>query len=264
MTVPGGAVTLDEMELESEAGKEPVVEKPNFQDMKLDGDDVPELLRGKSVADALRTVDTMAQSLRMSETERQALRARIDSTPVPQAVEEEPVWDREKLREMYEQDPIAAMEAMGNHLSDNLNRHFETRLQPLANGTVIAAEQAAKQRYETEFSMFGDQIEQFKKGLPDRSVLASSQGWDDMISYIRGRPENFDRMIVARSGPQKQAARQEQVQNTGFSAAPAGSAIPVAGGDLDVTTQKIAQSFIDQGIFKDMNEYKRWQAAGGA
>lgn len=261
------SVTLEEMEQEQakldEAAKQPA--PTDLGAVKFEGDDVPEIVRGKSAAEVAKLVDTMSQSLRLSEVERQALAARVQQQGPAAVVEEQiPEWDREKFKTMYEEDPIAAIEAMGNHLAANLHRSFETRIQPLAQGTVRAAEEAARQKYATEFELFGDQIEQFARSVPDKSVLSNSKGWDDLISYVRGQPQNFDLLLERRAAPAKTTARETQRQSTGFTAAPAASGI-APGGDvqLDDTGRRIMQTFIDNGTFKDEAEYKRWMTAGG-
>lgn len=260
-------VTMEEIEEQVAAAEAP---KPaNLAELKLEGDEVPEEFRGKSMADVLRGVGTMKDALRISESARQAAEAAREanaaaarSAPAP-VVQEEPEMTREQLKELYDTDPLAAIDKMNEISMKNAERHLASRLAPLEGGVTQAAENWARGEYATEFELFGKEINDFVSQMPNKAVFSTKKGWEDMISFIRGRAGNLEKYIDHKQngrGKSPAEARGQQIDDSGFQGsgdAPRGS-IPKSAAGLDETQKKIAQRMIDDGLIKTMDEYVKF------
>ena len=101
-------------------------------------------------------------------------------------------------------------------------RNLESRLKPLFNGTAVSVEQQARAKYADEFAMFGDQISQMASQIPNsQAVLSNPAAWDDLISLVRGRPGNIERIIERKTATVTDTARRQaqesQADVVGFS-----------------------------------------------
>lgn len=237
----------------------------SLDDIRLDGDNVPELVRGKTASEAMRALDAMQTSLKASEeARRQAEQSYRQQGYQQQQQNQQGSYNREQMRELFEQDPVAAIEQMGGYLAQQLDTSLNTRLQPLTSGISSTAEAHARQQYAEDFELFGDQINQVVARLPDRSVLANKQSWDDLVSYVRGQPGNFDRIVDQRMQKQREteavAAREREQVTSGYAGRPrpSGQSADAGGGELDAVQKKMAQEFIGAGVFKNEQEYKKW------
>lgn len=255
----GGANT----EEEQQPGTPPP--PPSLDSISLDGDSVPELLRGKTVADALKTVEALQAALKTSEQARQQPAQPYYQQP-PQPPQQD-AYDRQRMQELYDQDPLAAMEQMGQYLARQLDQSVATRLQPLQTGISSTAEAQARQQYAEDFELFGDQIREIAGTVP-AAALTSKKSWDDLISYVRGQPGNFDKMLQKRMQKEREAelanVRAQEQQQSGYTGRPRPAGAIQTGGDdapLDPVADKIAQDFIDQGVFKSKAEYRKWAKA---
>lgn len=224
LELPAGSssVTLEEMEEASRNSEtESKATKPG--EVKLEGDSVPEKYRGKTLDDILRENADLERNARLAAAEREAFRAAAESgrqAPPPPPREEEPKeLTREELAQMYQEDPLAAIEAMQNQAFRKAEKHLNVRLGQLESGTISAAESWARDTYKEEFELFGNQIKQFVDNLPNKSVFTSKQGWKDAIAYIRGQDDNMAKLIDHKSsgGRTSKTAREEQDQESGFS-----------------------------------------------
>lgn len=270
-------VTLEEMEQVAAVKEEAPAPKPKASETKLDFEDLPDALRGRTAADLASELERMQKALRMSEDARLALSRSAEAgerAPVTREAPEAQPLTREQLKELIAEDPLAAYDYMQNNMIAALDDHLNKRFTPLVSGTINTMESQAKQKYSAEFELFGDQIEAAKKQVDPR-ILSTAQGWDDMIAYIRGLPSNFEALVEHRTRPKAEEARERQRQDVGYAAsrssAPARTASPGAGGasDLDETQKEIARELY-MGA-KDVNgrtittpeqayaEYKRWQ-----
>ena len=213
--------------------------KPDLTKITL-GEEVPEHLKGKSVKDLIDYANGMGTSLKASEEARRAAEARaaaVAAAPAAAApaaaapVEEKEITDDE-LSEMYRTDPMGAITKMNERAIKRVERNFEMRIGTLVKGGTSSAEQAARAKYPDEFALFGAEISQMVANLPNKDPLSRPEAWDDMISYIRGKPGNFDKMWEHKNkkgnDAAAQAAREAQereagVTMTSMTAAPGGS-----------------------------------------
>jgi len=135
------SVSLDEMEQQA---NQPT--PPKLDEIKVDGTDIPEDLRGKSVADVIKLAGNLANALKLSENARTNAEtmARMASQqpsapPAPVAAPEPKELSREEISELYATDPIKAIEVMQNQAISKVAKQYEVRLEPLFSGTSNVA-----------------------------------------------------------------------------------------------------------------------------
>lgn len=256
----GNSVTLEDMEQASKEAEAPAA-PVKASDVKLDFTDLPDGLKGKQLTDVLADLENTRKALKLSEDARLAL-ARSGERP-PVAEEQQPVkrLSRDELKELMQEDPLAAYEYMQSTIVATLDDHLSNRFDPLVSGTIAAVERGAREKYKAEFELFGEQITEAKKRVDPR-ILATDEGWDDVMAYIRGRPGNFEKIIEHRSKSNATAAREEQASNTGFSASRSSvREAPSSGGDfgLDDVQKEIARNLHPNlSPEKAYAEYKKW------
>jgi hypothetical protein len=201
MTAPA-TVAETQVPLDADPGAASAVPAPKPEEIKLEGDLIPENLRGKTVADALTEANRLKEALRISEEARQntqrqfdlAIRAPAPAAPPPPAPEVE--YTEEQLAEMHSTDPIKFTTYLTQRAIRQAERNLEARLGPLFQGTANATEATARTKYATEFKLFGDQIESIISQLPGgKAQMANPQAWDDLIALVRGRPGNFEKVM---------------------------------------------------------------------
>lgn len=244
------SVTLDEVE---QMGIE--TQKPDLTKVTIEGDEVPEIFRGKSVAEAIKLASSFAESLKISEQARlqaeASTRSLMQSQPQSQAppISEEPKeLTQTELQELYDTNPLAAIETMQQQAIHRAERNLEQRLGPMISGNAATVESNARMKYVDEFELFGEEITRIASGIPNgRSVLANPAAWDDIISLVRGRPTNFERLMerkVAKQQPNPRVqAQREQQETVGFTeAVPTRRPIPKSVAQLDATQREIAQN----------------------
>jgi len=205
-----------------------------------------------SAADLIAERERLKEALRVSEEARrmQKLESRVEevasrpsSTPTPPPAPVE--MTREDLQRLYDEEPLRAIEVMQAQAEARVARNFGARLDTLTSGTISAAEQSARQRYSEEFEVLGAEIQQQLTRIPDKSVLANGNTWDEFIAYVRGK--HFDKLMEHRQAklrPSQEQVREEQVRSSGFSPAP--MARPTGGSNgsfkpLDDTEKEIAK-----------------------
>ena len=269
-------VTLDEFETQAAANaadegeqQEQEQQRPDLSTITLDGDDVPDFIRGKSAAEAIRALQATQNALRISEEERQRERESYRPQQQQQQYQQHAPagYNREEMAQLLETDPIAAYERMAQHVAGAVEQSLANRTQPLAAGIAAQAEQRARQQHPEVFELFGDQINRVVASLPDKAALASPDAWKDIVSYVSGQPENLDKLIERRLQKQREseapAARQQEREASGYSgrSQPSGIRSDSRDTELDPATTKIAQQFIDAGLFKNIAEYKKWMKA---
>ncbi len=243
MTAPAGpeSVTLDDLE------RQVAPTPPNLAEIKLDGEDIPAEYKGKSVVELMQTAAALAEALKTSERARtqadqMATLAARTAPPAPETSREEPPLTREQLAELYQTDPLKAIELMQAQAIRAAAGNIEARLGSLAQSTTAAAESQARAKYAPEFEALGPEISAMIQQIPNASqVLTSSDAWDRLISLVRGSPGNFEKIIQHRAGKTLETARAAQSLDAGpsiTSAVRAPSATIT--GTLDSTQKEIA------------------------
>lgn len=213
-------VTLEEFEATATA--EPP--KPTAAETKIDVSDLPDYA-GKTVADLSSELEGFKKALRVSEESRLTMKAAmeagrsVEQPVVPVAPAGPAVKTREELREMMQEDPMAVLDYMTNHLSANLGRHLEDRFAPMVAGNISSKEAQFRAKYPTEFELFAGDIEAVKKQVR-QEILSTDVGWEDLLSYVRGRPGNTDKLVDAKVRAATAVlpvnARAREAANTGF------------------------------------------------
>ncbi len=260
-------VTIDEMEQASKAA-EPAAKPTDLSSIRFDDSSVPEHLKGKTAAELVQMVERTRESLRLSEDARQALVNSAGRVGDPREERrEEPVDEsdsitRDQLAELFKDDPMKAMEIYEKRLLKNLGGHLNERFQPLVKGSIAQQQNQARSKYATEFELFADQINEVAEQV-DPSVLTTAKGWEDIVSYVRGQPQNFEKLIsrAANGGRTASDARREQIEDIGFSTgrSPRQEATSIDFMGLDEVQRKIAENqFPDLSPQKAYAEYKKW------
>jgi hypothetical protein len=201
------------------------------------------------------------EALRISEAARLAS---ANNAPAPVApVEPDPPkqYTREELAELLQSDPTAALEYVHQQAVQTVTRNFESRIAPVTSSAVASVEREARQRFATEFELFGDDIKKELDQIQDPSVMTNPQAWEQLVSYVRGKSGNFekyiDREITKRAG----GAREAEAASAGFSAtasARSGNAGNSGGNyGLDATQREIADKL---GI--SYADYTKWDKVG--
>lgn len=238
---------------------------------KLEGDDVPEEFRGKSVTEVAEMVQKHRDALRISEEARiKALEARpavITPAPTePAAPVQKPPMTQDEFDALYETDPKAALAVFAEQQEARIMQNVDARIRNLAAGNAVSVEQSMRTKFATEFELFGDEIKAFTAKIPDKSVLASPESWEQLISFVRGKPGNIDKLIEHRvkknTDAAAEAARAAEAAGAGFSSkTPVVTTGPRSGGDptfygLDETERRVAdalgQSYSEYAKYKGM------------
>lgn len=207
----GPAVTTFE---ELEALSAPAAPNLDPSTVKLEGDAIPEPLRGKSLSDVLALQAEQQRALEASRAQIDSLRAlaeaRTPQQPVP-SVPQQPAPEAElsqaQLKEMYERDPFEYQQYMFTQMDKKIKTQVTSSVAPLASTTAFAAETQAKQKFAEEFEVLGNEINQTLQQIPDRSVLAQPGAWDQILYYVRG--QHMDKLIQARTAKANAAALEE-------------------------------------------------------
>lgn len=238
---------------------------------KLDGDEVPEELRGKTMAEVLTIQKGMKDALLTSEQARKnaetlaataaAATAPPAPAPAPAPPAPEPELTEEELTELHTEHPLKAIEYMQSRAIKVAERNLESRLAPMFAGTAASVEEAARVKYADDFESIGPEIEKFIQQLPNKQVLASSQGWDDLIALMRGK--NIEKIIEHKAGKvsaqAKIDAQQEQQDLTGFqgtgTAPRVAVAVPSKVEALDDIQKEIAGK-----LGMSLEDYVKWGA----
>jgi hypothetical protein len=261
-------VTLETIEAEEAAAKA-AGEKPDLSKVTL-GDNVPEELKGKTVIEALDLLKGMGASLKLSEDRRQQLerelqqRAAAPAQPATPVEPEVKKLTKDELADLFQKQPIEAIEYMQAEAEERVQRNVAARLNPLISGSASAGEAAARAKFPDEFVLFGDQMTQFVANIRDKTQMAQPNAWDDLVAYFRGLPANFDKLVEHRAGKKKQESAATAQAAEAAAAGPVirSQGTSVTGGGakgadgLDDTERQIANEL-------DMSpvEYNKWKRA---
>lgn len=262
MADEGNSVELSLEEMEAAAASEVV--KPNV----LDGDGVPAEFKGKSAQEVSEMLTRTQTALRISEESRlkaleDAARRPAAAVVVPPAPPEVKEMTQDEFDALYETNPREALRLWGEQREEILTRNIMARVAPLAAGAANSAEQFAKERFKDEFAIFAADIEQIKKTIPNPGFLASSEGWEQVISFVRGKPGNFERLIEHKTKGNNDAAaaaaRAAEVASAG--ATPRSTVTPISAGasdpshfNLDETERRVAAE-----LKMSNQEYAKWK-----
>lgn len=225
----GGYVTFQEME---DAAKEPA--KTDLSQIKFEGDEVPEAIRGKTAAEVADQLKAMRESLEISENARLALRNSQEAletsrrfpeaTPVavPAAMVQDDDVSDEQLQALWEQNPAVAMRKLNDSAIRKARREISAELgsqiSALSVGTAGSVEQMMRGRFPEEFEILGREIEAVKAQVPDKTVFSNPQAWEQLIYYTRG--QNMDKLLSAKDS-KREAARLAEAQREEAARAPA-------------------------------------------
>jgi len=265
----GGSATLEEYEESVKAPPVPV----KASEFKLEGDDIPEEFRGKTAAEIAAQAKAAMSALRTSEESRLTMKTALESRPAEQpkveVPKEEPEMTREQLKELYDTDPLAAMEKFTEIAEKRATKNFNVRLGQMETSGVGMAENWAREEFPDEFKLFGPELTDFVKQFPP-ATFTTKKGWEDAVGFIRGKRGNFEKLMEFRqNGPGKTSteAREEQEVAAGHSGKGTREQgrVPIEKPTvLDATERQIAQEFINSGTFKDEAEYIKWSKIGAA
>jgi hypothetical protein len=230
-TTPGGTyipgmateTTLDEiMELnapEAEVTTPTVPADP--ASFRVDGDSVPQSLRGLSAAQITERAARLEEALRISEE------ARLSSKSVPAPaqpatpVNPQPTgFTPEKIRELYENDPVEAMAAMAYMAEQRANQRFEERLRGLNTSVSNSVSAQVRTQFKEDFDILGKEIEETAAQIAPEA-LANPAVWADLISYVRGK--NIDKIVehkLKQRGDDSQIPSRSAVQDAQLTSLP--------------------------------------------
>jgi len=249
----GTGISFDEIERQLKDAEASTL-RPDLSKIILDSDDAPDLVKGKSVQDALAHVRNLETALRASEQGRQeamllaqANASRASAPPAPPAPEPEPEITAEMVAEAFQEDStkgIALMQRMNQQAIERAAEHFGKRLEPLIAGSSSAAENQARQKYPDEFELYKDEIAETLKQIPNKQVMSTAKSWDELIAYVRGKDpmKLFNHMNAREAKKHEESARVAERANVGFQAAGSSSMrTPVSQGSvaIDETTKEI-------------------------
>lgn len=215
----GNADTLDEI---GERFSAPT--PTDFSQIKLEGDEIPQNLRGKSVADVLDQVNRLNQALQASEEARTALKnsqealAEARRTPAPvasPAPQPEPELNEEQLDALFQENPRKYHQYMAEQAEKRLLSRVQGMIAPVVGNTTDMSVRDAQRRYPEEFSAFGKEIQNWIAGLPDKSILAAPGAMDEAMDYLRGKNwKKFQEHLASKQDGGLDRAREQMGEET--------------------------------------------------
>lgn len=240
----------------------------SLSEIKIDGDSVPESLRGKTAEDLVKMAQGLENALRTSESARQQqemlLRMAAEKQPeVPQPREpEEQELSDEQLADLYSQNPIQAIKYMTDKAQKTATRNLEQRLGPMFGSNAAQVERQMREKYKVEFELFGQDITRLLDSVPNKNeMLANPAAWEDAISLVRGREGNIQRYVqkLNNNTPEqrREAARAEQVEQVGFTDSAIRPRRLDSAVQMDDTMREIARNM---GLSE--SEYVKWYNQG--
>jgi hypothetical protein len=238
-----------------DVSQEPAKPAVKLEEIKLEGEDVPEIARGKTAADVLQLVKGLDAALKTSENARlqqeALLKMAAQATPVPQPEPEKPKEvSPEELAELFREDPVRAIAVMTEQAQKRAEENLERRIGPLIGASASQVENQMREKYKVEFELFGEDILKLAGTVPEsqrREILARPEAWEDMISLVRGRKGNLERYIerVQVGNPEQRRieAQREQVDQVGFTdTSPARPRRLTSAAQMDDTMKEIARN----------------------
>ncbi len=278
MTQPGSSVTMDEIN-EQLAAADADGKALDLSAVKLEGDNIPAELRGKTITELLREREVLAQSVQIANSARLAAEAAAKTVvaapaPLPSPEPTPKRMTKEAWDELYQTNPMEAIAYMNEIAIQDAAQQFERRFGSLAAGASSSAEARAREQFKDEFELFETEIKQIAASVPDKSALATPEGWSYIVSFVRGKPENFEKLIERRNSRAAEqaaiAARQAQdgLAGASFSSSSvrAGSS-PAPTGDKGGEGGTFGLDAEERRAADNMNisykEYAHWKKIGG-
>lgn len=228
----------------------------DFSKITLDGDEIPENLRGKSVADLIETQKRLAEGLRISEESRLALKnsqealeaTRRGPAPAPApAPVPEPELNDEQLQALFDESPRKYQDYLHAQSEKRIARQLQAQLAPVVGNTTEMVVRDARNRYPDEFAAFGKEMQDFISQMPNKDALAAPGAVDELVDWMRGKHwKKFQERLASKNGGGLEDARDELRSQTpqGFERQP--QAKPKNGGrgpiQLDDTMKEIARA----------------------
>lgn len=238
-------------------------EKAKVQDAVLEGDEVPEELKGKAVKDVVQAYKGLSEGFKKSEEERHRLAMRPLETPQrieqPQTIQQEPEPTDEAIRELYDRDPVAAQRVIAQVESKRTQQKlYDERVSPITHtldSLVATQELLARQRHAEVFDKYGDEIKSAMGGI-NKSALTSPNAWDDVVSWIKGKHiSDFVDMEVQK---RLKTQQEDQRSKAGATVRPTGQSLSGPAPVLDALEREVMQKM---GIFKTEKEYIKWKGS---
>ena len=261
-----GRVEMSIEEMDQVAAAPPDLSKVELASTQL------ETFKGKTAAELVAHAKQLEDMLKASEQNRaraeQLAAIASRGAPAPPPVAPPPPQETfptdEEIAKLYEENPAQAMKVMTERAVKIAQQSLDARLQPLIQGTSASLEAAARAKYPEEFQLFATEIQDVISKLPNaKAALSTPESWDDLISWVRGRPGHFERMIEHKTSKTREVvapqARQTQQDSLGFSPAPTGRGPVVrSDGTLDPLAAEIAEK-----LGMSQADYIKWSKVGG-
>ena len=263
---PAGGITFTEIEQQLKAAEQGL-NQPKLDELKFEGEEIPESLRGKSAREVLNRTQELENALRQSEISRQqaltmaqlASQGRSEAPPAPKEPEPEPQITSEQVAAAFQEDPVKGIELMNRMTQQQVDRagqHFMQRISPMLAGVSSSAEAEARRKYPDEFEIYKDDIAAVIKRLPNKDALSTPDSWDDMIAYVRGKdPMRLFNHMQTKEQTKRAAEAQAEQRNvagvTMSSSQRAGG--PVGAPVMDETTREVCRVL---GMTED--DYVKW------
>lgn len=224
---------------------------------------LPENLRGRTPGELASYAAGLERSLKLSE---EARLAAPRPAPAPAPEPQGPVMPtQDQIAAAWERDPVATAQWLAQHGMAQATAQFERRLGPLLSGLTASGEANARSRYPDEFELFGQEIAQLRDMVHDKSHLSSPEAWDQIVSVVRGRPGNIEKIVDRRIAAKAKESETslDTVQRRAADSAPTGGspsvrrgpAVPTGAGWSDPIEQEIAANL---GI-TDPKVWNRWR-----
>lgn len=257
-------VTLDEIEKGAKAADVEAATQKAADDAKK---------AAEAAAQPDPKVTALTEALRLSEESRRRLEADLGTRAAPAALVEPAKakeYTAEELDKLYQEKPLEAIAYLTQRAASTVEENISRRLSPLVAGSASSAEAMARAKYPDEFVLFGDQLKTFVANAKDPAVFSVPKNWDDLISWMRGKSENFDMLIAHRAKREKDKAT---IDAQAAQAALAGahvrsdtrSATPKSEGGLDETERAIVKELARSGVLTGDDpeaEYRKWRSVG--
>jgi len=207
-------------------------------------------------------VKALEEALRISEESRRRvaeMQATITTAAAPAAPAAPAELTREQLNELYKNDPIAAIEYLQTRQTRIVEENITKRLSPLVAGNTTTAREQARLRYPDEFKLFETEMGAIVDSLPDKSAMSSLKSWDDLIAWVRGKPDNFEKLVALRDEQNRARAvddaRAAQIAAAGPSVRPEiRSPATKPGTTLDATELEIIKT-----LGMTQEDYIKWR-----
>lgn len=197
---------------------------PDYSKITLDGQDIPEDLRGKPLNDAIREISGLRNALKISEDARIALKNSQEALerghapappPPPSGPAPEPELNEDQLKELFENDPFKYHQYQAQQTEKRLLGMVRQQVQPIQGSAADFAIRQSKSTYADEWAAFGKDIETLISQAPDKSVFAAPGTMDQLMDYARGRNwKQFQEYLNSKNGGTLDSARQALASET--------------------------------------------------